>query len=74
MRTVQLKEGREHLTEEGQFRSDKFLWAPDCFLPLKLTDEMAWPMLRAYADARESIDAEFTRDLHEALDNVGAPR
>lgn len=68
-----LAEGREHLTEDGQFRSDKYEWSKDGFLPLKLTDKMAQPMLRAYAEARKEKDPEFSRDLHEALDNVGAP-
>ncbi len=68
-----LMEGREHFTAEGLFRSDKYPWSQDGFVPLKVTDEMAWPMLRAYAAAREGKDLEFTRDLDEALDKVGAP-
>ncbi len=68
-----LAEGREHLTAAGLFRSDKYPWSRDGFVPLKVTDEMAWPMLRAYAAAREGKDLEFTRDLDEALDKVGAP-
>lgn len=69
-----LAEGREHLTVSGLFRSDKYWWSKDNHLPLKLSDKMAWPMLRAYADARRGLDPEFSRDLHEALDNEGAPR
>ncbi len=68
-----LAEGRDHLTAAGLFRSDKYAWSQDGFVPLKVTDEMAWPMLRAYAAAREGKDVEFTRDLDEALDKVGAP-
>lgn len=68
-----IAKGREHLTAAGLFRSDKYPWSQDGFVPLKITDEMAWPMLRAYAAAREGKDAEFTRDLDEALDNAGAP-
>lgn len=73
-RTEPLSQGREHLTESGSFRSDKYPWCLDGFLPLKISDKMAWPMLRAYADTRVTVDAEFSRDLHEALDSVGAPR
>lgn len=68
-----LLEGREHLTVSGLFRSDKYDWSEDGFLPLRIGDSMAWPMLRAYADSRREKDAEFSRDLHAALDNVGAP-
>ncbi len=68
-----LAEGREHLTEAGEFRSDKYPDTPDGILPLKITDKMAWPMLRAYAAARVGKDIEFTRDLDEALDKAGAP-
>lgn len=68
-----LAEGRDHLTATGLFRSDKYPWSRDGFVPLKVTDEMAWPMLRAYAAARVGKDLEFTRDLDEALDKVGAP-
>ncbi len=68
-----LMEARKHLTAEGVFRSDKYPWSRDGFVPLKVTDKMAWPMLRAYAAARVGKDAEFTRDLDEALDKVGAP-
>lgn len=68
-----IAKGREHLTAAGLFRSDKYPWSKDGFVPLKVTDEMAWPMLRAYAAARQEKDLEFTRDLDEALDNAGAP-
>lgn len=69
-----LKLDRDHLTTSGEFRSDKYPWCKDGFLPLKLADKSAWPMLRAYADVRRAVDAEFSDDLHEALDNKGAPR
>lgn len=72
--TEPLKKGRDHLTVSGVFRSDKYWWCADGFVPLKITDKSAWPILRLYAEVRRKIDAEFADDLNEALDNVGAPK
>lgn len=69
-----LAEGRDHLTITGTFQSDKYPWCAAGFVPLKITDKTAHDLLRTYADRRALIDAEFGRDLHEALDNVGADR
>lgn len=55
----------------GKFRSDKYLWCPPGFVPLKVTDRMAQPMLLSYAEARRSIDPEFSEDLIEALKLAG---
>lgn len=69
---VPLMKGREHLTEEGEFRSDKYPWCRDGFVPLKISDKMTWGILRLYTNARASLDSEFSRDVNEALDNAGA--
>ncbi len=56
----------EHLIN-GEFQSDKYTWCQRGFVPLKLTDPMAQPVLYDYAKARESVDPEFSADLREAL-------
>lgn len=66
-RRLQLKEGREHLTVTDEFQSDKYPWCPAGFVPIKVTDPMAMDLLSEYADRRRVIDAEFTRDLNDAL-------
>ena len=53
----------EHLTEEGEFKSDKYEWCPPGFVPFKLADEMAQPFLWGYADVRRTVDQEFADDL-----------
>lgn len=62
-----LTNGREHLTISGKFRSDKYPWCHDGFVPLKVTDSMAQDLLAEYARRRATVDAEFSRDLLEAL-------
>lgn len=61
---------RDHLTESGTFQSDKFPWCSAGFVPLKITDPAARDLLAEYARRRAPIDAEFPRDLLEALANV----
>ena len=56
----------EHLID-GEFQSDKYPWCERGFVPLKLTDPMAQPVLWDYAHHRESVDPEFSADLLEAL-------
>lgn len=65
-------EGRDHLTVSGTFQSDKYDWCPAGFVPLKITDPAARDLLAEYARRREPIDAEFPRDLLEALENIPA--
>lgn len=67
---LELKEGREHLTVTNEFQSDKYPWCPAGFVPLKMTDPMAIAVLRKYAYLRRTIDFEFSRDLHDALDHA----
>lgn len=55
----------------GVFKSDKYEWSPPGFVPLKLTDPMAWDPLWAYAQARRSVDSEFSDDLEAALVTAG---
>lgn len=63
--------GREHLTASGTFRSDKYPGTPDGKVPLSVQDRTAQDLLSIYASRRESTDAEFSRDLREALANAG---
>ena len=56
----------EHLID-GEFQSDKYPWCHRGFVPLKLTDPMAWSVLWDYAQKRESVDMEFANDLRKAL-------
>lgn len=60
----------EHIVD-GKFQSDKYPWCHPGFVPLKVTDEMAQPMLRAYAEARRSVDPDFSADLIAALETAG---
>jgi len=60
----------EHLIA-GHFKSDKYSWCPVDFVPLKLTDKMAQPVLWEYAQQRKSIDLAFAKDLETALVNAG---
>ena len=66
-----LQEGREHLTISGTFQSDKYPWCHAGFLPIKISDPMAYDFLKWYALARRDIDSEFCRDLLEAVRNHG---
>ena len=66
-----LAEGRDHLTISGTFQSDKYQWCPAGFVPIKITDPMAYFVLHDYAKNRSSLDVEFHRDLTEALYNHG---
>jgi hypothetical protein len=64
-----LADGREHLTEDGQFQSDKYEWCQPGYLPLSLKDPMARDLIEQYAKRRSSVDEEFARDILEALEN-----
>ncbi len=60
----------EHIVD-GEFKSDKYDWCPKGFVPLKLTDPMAQPVLYLYALLRDRIDPEFCHDLTYSLDRMG---
>ena len=60
----------DHLVD-GEFQSDKYPWCKRGFVPLKLTDPMAHPVLWNYAEVRASVDQEFADDLKEALRSEG---
>lgn len=72
----QLTPGRDHLTVYNEFKSDKYPWCPVGFVPLKVTDPMAYEPLLQYLRRRSGVDVEFSRDLQHALDyaNVNRPR
>ena len=56
---------------DGQFKSDKYEWSKPGFVPLKLTDPMAQPVLWQYAQTRRAVDPEFSGDLETALCAAG---
>ena len=60
----------EHLVD-GEFQSDKYPWCRRGFVPLKLTDPMAQPLLWEYAYSRSEVDLDFASDLQQALRNAG---
>jgi hypothetical protein len=55
----------------GQFQSDKYTWCLPGFVPLKVTDPMAQPVLWQYAQTRRERDPEFADDLEFALRAAG---
>ncbi len=63
---------RDHIDENGEFQSDKYPWCKPGFVPLKLTDPMAWPVLWEYARVREVVDKEFSEDLRTCLIAIAA--
>lgn len=66
-RRESLRSGRDHLTINGKFQSDKYPWCAAGFVPLKIGDPMATDLLADYARRRGAVDKEFERDLLEAL-------
>ena len=54
-----------HLTEDGQFKSDKYDWCPPGFFAMKFTDPLARDVIREYAI--HTGDAELSEDLFQAL-------
>lgn len=51
----------------GKFKSDKYPWCPEGFVPLKTSDKDAQPVLAAYSASHRARDPEFSDDLDEAL-------
>jgi hypothetical protein len=62
---------RPHIDDEGRFQSDKYPETPPDCVPLKVTDTSAQDLLWEYAGRRESIDADFCKDLRKRLLDVG---
>ena len=56
---------------DGHFQSDKYPWCQRGFVPLKVTDKDAQPVLWAYAQTHRERDPEFSADLEQALLNAG---
>ena len=63
---------REHV-DRGRFQSDKYPWCRPGFVPLKIDDPMAQPVLWTYADVRRSLDSAFSDDLQWCLRCAGFP-
>jgi len=64
----------EHINADGQFQSDKYPWCKSGFVPLKLTDPMAFSALWIYADQRKNVDPDFSNDLQQCLRKILAER
>jgi hypothetical protein len=56
-----------HINEKGQFQSDKYPTCPPGKVPLSVNDASAQDLLWEYAQRRRKVDAEFTKDLEDAL-------
>lgn len=56
---------------DGEFQSDKYTWSKPGFVPLKITDPMAQPVLWEYAQKRRAVDPEFADDLEAVLRVAG---
>lgn len=46
----------EHLTDEGEFKSDKYAWSPPGFFPMKLSDRVAQTCILLYAAMTHDVD------------------
>ncbi len=53
-----------HLTEDGDFKSDKYEWCPKGFLALKFTDKKARVAILLYASMTD--DYQLMADLRAA--------
>lgn len=60
-----------HLDTNGEFNSNKYTWCRTGFVPLKITDPHAQPLLWHYAFLRSVVDMEFAVDLQLALTRAG---
>ncbi len=56
---------------DGLFQSDKYPTCPPGKVPLSVKDSKAQDLLWEYAARRESVDAEFSADLRQALITAG---
>lgn len=59
----------EHLTADGEFKSDKYAWCPAGFFPMKLTDPRAQDLIAEYGARTD--DKELEEDIVVALKNKG---
>jgi hypothetical protein len=58
----------EHLTEDGEFWSDKFReWCRPGFFAMKFTDQKAWRPLLLYAESIKDSDPDLYADMREAI-------
>ena len=58
-----------HLTEDGEFKSDKYDWCPVGFFALKFTDPIAQKAILLYA---EEVGGDLAEDLKTAVANARA--
>lgn len=56
----------DHIIDK-EFQSDKYPETPRGFVPLKVSDPTAQPLLWQYAQAHRAIDPDFADDLEECL-------
>lgn len=57
-----------YLTEDREFKSDKYDWCPTGFFPMKLTDPIAQLCIQAYAELTDQI--ELADDLVIAIEEI----
>lgn len=57
----------EHITLDGQFKSDKYPECPAGKVPLSTSDPMAQALLWEYARRRRAVDSQFSDDLQACL-------
>lgn len=62
---------RDHIDADEKFQSDKYVWSRPDFVPLKVADPMAQPVLWEYARQRRSVDPAFADDLQHRLLEFG---
>ena len=54
-----------HLTDSGEFKSDKYPWCPEGFFALKVSDSVAQACMLFYAEL--TSDAELADDLRQVV-------
>lgn len=57
-----------YLTEDHEFKSDKYDWCPEGFFALKLTDPIAQLCILAYAELTDQ--EELSEDLVIAIEKI----
>lgn len=60
-----------HLTDDGNFKSDKYDWCPEGFLALKFTDHNARVALTVYAELIKNIDHQLSQDILDVCAREG---
>lgn len=59
-----------HLTDSGEFKSDKYEWCPVGFFPMKFTDPIAQKAIEHYSTLVGAENPELKADLRQAIRNT----